>query len=202
MGTLRRSASNKRVAQLQAQNTKPIMGYTLIELLVVMAIIASLSTMLIGFSKQSSKQLELATKESQILSLISHAKFLTIELSLRERNPTPGFHICGYGVLVPPSRDRVLIFQHRVQSPGQCSDLPNEYSSNDAKLTGDLNLVKIDKTEFSISGTLDNVLFIPPDPDVYINGGADSSAYVDIGLVDTTSSFRVVVTDAGQVRAE
>ena len=65
-------------------NLKPTKGFTLIELMVVMSIVAFLTTILVGYSKQSGRQLLLVTTEAKILSLISRTKCLSIETFLKD----------------------------------------------------------------------------------------------------------------------
>ena len=198
MGILQRSASI-RTEQTETQDS----GYTLIELLVVVGIIAVLSTMLVGFSRKNNQQLILVSTEAKVLSLISRAKFLAIETFFEDLGGSPAVKICGYGVHVDRAAGEIFIFQDIQTGMASCP-ANNIYGGRDNKLSGGLDVVKLDSSVVSIKNNtnLKNINFIPPDPDIKINGGADTSAFIDIGLVDGDGSFKIVVTDAGQVRAE
>jgi len=178
-------------------------GFTLIELMVVLSIITILTGILVGYSKQNSKYLLLSTTEARILSLVSRAKFLSIETFFQDLGgPGTPRKTCAYGVHVDTSANEIFIFQDRVPSVSGCP-ATNKYEPgpNDARLTGELDVVKINPELMVLGGNLSDVVFIPPDPDVVINNSGAGEASIDITLVDGTGSFSVIVTNAGQVKA-
>ena len=191
-----------------------ISGFTLIEVLVVMGIIGVLSAILIGYSRQSSKNLLLTSTEAKLLSLISRAKFLSIETYFEELdNPATERKICAYGVHVDygesdGAEPKVFIFQDRVIND-DCSLADNVYDGDayDLALSTELDLVKINTTilalDSSSSGRLDNVVFIPPDPDVVINDDESTlKATIGVELRDGSNSFTVTINNVGQVRTD
>jgi len=185
-------------------------GFTLIEILVVMGIIGVLSAILIGYSKQSSKNLLLTSTEAKSLSLISRAKFLSIETFFEQLgNPPGGRKICAYGVHVDYDENEIFIFQDRAGAgDSNCNGATNKYeSANDGRLTGELDSVKINTSILTLSATstdrLNDIVFIPPDPDVVINNDAAiRNATIEVGLTDESNSFIITVNDAGQVKRE
>jgi len=186
-------------------NLKPRFGFTLIELIVVMGIVAILSSILVGYSRQSSRNLLLTSTEAKTLSLISRAKFLSIETFFEQLGqPLGAGRICAYGVHVDYDEGEIFIFQER-STTDDCTVTDKIYnpSGEDAKLTGELDVVKVDTNILTLAGSLDNVVFVPPDPDVFINGNDTTrEAEIELGLVNDKTKFIVIVNDAGQVRAE
>jgi len=73
MATLRPFQSTNK------KSTGKSTGFTLIETLVVITIVGVLSSILVGYSRQSGKIIALTSTEAKFLSLFSRAKFLSIE---------------------------------------------------------------------------------------------------------------------------
>jgi len=178
-------------------------GFTIIELVVVFGIIITMSTILISYSRRSGRQLLLSSTESKVVGLISRAKFLSIQTFFEDTSLGAGLtKICAYGVHVDSTANEIFIFQDRVNSSVDCPG-DNKYSPSgliDARLTGELNEVKLDSQIMYMSGTtnLDDVVFIPPDPTIKINNGTIASAELGVGLYNEPRGFKIVVDTAGQ----
>ena len=168
-----------------------------------MSIVAFLTTILVGYSKQSGRQLLLVTTEAKILSLVSRTKFLSIETFLKDLGGAgPTKKICAYGIHVDTSKNEIFIFQDRVLAGIGCPASDKyEPGANDARLFGELDSVKINPDLMTLSGTLDDIVYIPPDPDVVINHSSAGDATIEVNLNDGSGGFVITVTDAGQVRA-
>jgi competence protein ComGC len=182
-------------------------AFTLIEIVIVMSIIIVLSTILVGYTRESGKRLMLTTTEAKMLSLISRAKFLSVETFFKEEETASGEKICGYGVRV--EGNELFIFQDKVGSSDPCSLSDHEYNVDntlDFKMTGELDKMTIDTQVFEMTPTLQNIVFIPPDPDVIINGNEDeenAKITVDlIGVTNGTEGFTITVNNAGQVKTD
>lgn len=187
------------------KNSQKTGGFTLIEIIVVMGIIAVFSAILIGYSRQSSKNLLLTSTEAKLLSLVSRAKFLSIETFFEQLgNPPSERKICAYGVHVDYSTNEIFIFQDRVPTDN-CGNATNKYEpgGNDARLESELDFVRVDTNILKLEGSLDDIVFIPPDPDVIINNNPSiRDATIEIGLIDDPNAFTITVNDAGQVRRQ
>lgn len=184
-------------------------AFTLVEVIVVMSIIVVLSTILVGYTRESGKRLILTTTEAKMLSLISRAKFLSIETFFKEQEgPGNGEKICGYGVHV--EGNELFIFQDKVASQDPCSSSNyswNTNNSNDFKMGGELDRMIIDTQIFKMTSTLQNIVFIPPDPDIVINGDKDSEDYTSEGITinlvdDNDEGFTIKVDNVGQVKTD
>ncbi|KKU11783.1 MAG: hypothetical protein UX16_C0004G0015 [Parcubacteria group bacterium GW2011_GWB1_45_7] len=208
----RRSGSSLHGGYLSIKDSA---GFTLIEVLVVMGIIGILSTILVGYTRQSSRNLLLSSTEAKLISLFSRAKFLSIETFFDQLdNPPVTKKTCAYGVYVDYEKGEIFIFQDRVTinvggTTNECDGTNNQFieNSDDAKLQGELDFVKINSTALVINDSLDNklvnVVFIPPDPDVIINSDeGENSADLEISLLDGSNSFTLSVNNAGQIKAE
>lgn len=178
-------------------------GFTLFEVLIVISIIAILSGILVGYSRQNSRQLALATSQAKLVSLVSRAKFLSIQTYFQpaEGSLPLGKVICAYGVRVEDSR--VFIFQ---DVDTTCSRNPSTYTygGDDVDLSGDLN--ELDLTDSLVNIVEDDVLpeiryiiFVPPEPLVKINEASITEG--SIMLSDGDTVVGVSVTEDGQVSA-
>lgn len=121
-----------------------ITGFTLIEMLVIISIILIFSTILIGYSREAGKQLLLVNNQANLVSLISRAKSLSIAtfientaLPLSPSDPK----VCGYGVHIEKGAGEAFIFRDLAQD---CSSGDNRFGSGDVKLTGQLDIFKLD----------------------------------------------------------
>lgn len=184
-------------------------GFTLIEMLVVLGVVGVLSSILIGYSRESSRNLVLSTAEAKALSLLSRAKFLTVETFFEQvDNPPVELRICGYGVHLNRENGELFIFQDRV-SGTDCTTSDYLYfeNSEDTRLTSELDSLTINSTVLKIgeySGDeLNDVVFIPPDPDVAINGETTTpEGGFKVELLDGSNSFSISVNRAGQVKTD
>ncbi|MBI3088831.1 MAG: type II secretion system protein [Candidatus Colwellbacteria bacterium] len=180
-------------------------GFTLLELLVVMGITVVLTTIVLGYSRQSSSQLALASTESKMLSLINRAKFLSIETYFGGgESGDPNKRICAYGVKVDPSAKKLFIFRD-LSNTGKCgpNDSNNAYDTGEELSSGELNEVKLDDNLLLFGARdLDEVIFIPPRPDTKINKSDTPSASIMVKPKNGTGGFKITVTNAGQVKAE
>ena len=183
-------------------------GFTLLELLVVMSITVALAAMVLGYSRESSNQLALASTESKILSLINRAKFLSIETYFGGGR-SGDQRICAYGVKVDTFKREMFIFQD-LSSTGNCpgdsdGSYTESYSKNqDERLYGELNEVKLENTALTFGETdLEEVIFIPPDPQTKINNSdATKEAKVSVKLKEGNGQFVITVNKYGQIKAQ
>lgn len=178
-------------------NLKSNLGFTLIEILVVMAIMVVMASILVGYTRQSGRQLILTSTEAKMLSLISRAKFLSIETFFQEESQ----NICGYGVHVDTNADEIFIFQDL--TGGSCPG-SNVYE-NGERLSGELSEVELNTNLFDMSGFSGDIMFVPPDPDVFVNGseiGPGTEESLTVEAIDGSGDFTIAVNGFGQVRAE
>ena len=175
-------------------------GFTLFEILIVMSIIAILSMVLVGYSRQSSRQLALATSQAKLTSLVSRAKFLALQTYFRPPNDIPfGKVICGYGVKVEARK--IFIFQD-IDTTCSANIDSYIYSGDDVELTGELNELNLENSVISIVPDdsfpeLDFAIFVPPEPLVKIN--EDSLSRASVVLTDGGTEVRLVITEDGQI---
>jgi prepilin-type N-terminal cleavage/methylation domain-containing protein len=185
----------------QVRQRRMVSGFTIIEMIVVLGIVSALTTILVGYTRQSTKQLLLSSKEAEILSLVSRAKFLSIETFFEDLggSGTPR-KTCAYGINVDKTRNEIFIFQDRAPAVPGCSIATNKYELGQ---DGKLDVVTIDTDTMSLGGDLQDIVYIPPDPTVIINAApSKTSATIEINLTDGSGGFTVILDNAGQVRAQ
>jgi prepilin-type N-terminal cleavage/methylation domain-containing protein len=177
-------------------------GFTLIEILIVISIISVLSTIMLGYSRSSSQQILLTKLVTQTEALISNARFNSIQTFFND----PDSVICAHGVVFNKEEKEARVFQ-LIKSGGPCSENPDDYyySSNSFEqppwlLDGTLNQLDFnsDQIATTLGGDLSEIVFIPPDPIIIINGSAQGpSKALEINVGEM--SGKVTVTNYGQV---
>lgn len=177
-------------------------GFTLIELLVVLGITAILSAMIAGYSRESSHGLALASTQAKMTSLISRAKFLSIETYFGGGR-SGDQRICAYGVRVDRSGGGVFIFQD-LSTEAKCPGNSNAAYDKGERLSGEINEVVLKGTLVSLGdGTnLEELVFIPPDPQTKINKGSVSEGKIEVKAKNDKGKFIITVNNAGQIKAE
>ncbi|MDP2695674.1 MAG: type II secretion system protein [bacterium] len=172
-------------------------GFSLIELLVVVSILGVLTSLLILYSRDSERQLTLIREQSKLVSTILRAKSLAVQTFIGE-GPT-----CGYGVHFSENDASYTLFKD--------AKINNECSANDKVLT-DANEWEetVDLSSLGVqisSGQTSDIFFIPPDPQVAINGAVSSvpvDVIVDLSIIinGQLSTRSIKINNAGQVSTQ
>lgn len=149
------SFRSKRKAHLKG-------GFTLIEVLVVISIMAILSAILVSYSRQNGQQLLLISAIAKVETLISRAKFISVQTFFEDQSGI----ICAHGVKVEKDEDSISIF--KVEKDGNCPDPEGGYENlhinDDWKLSGELNNLELGESGIDIIDSFDYVVFVPPTP--------------------------------------
>ncbi len=187
-------------------------GFMLLELLVVIGITVVLLTIVIGYSRESSRQLALANTQAKMINLVNRAKFLSIETYLRE-GKSGDKQICAYGVAVDLAAQEMFIFQDLSSEPAsnpRCRTDSSLFGNNNdgydegERLGGELNEFNLRDAPvaFAEDTTLREVVFIPPDPQTKINKSDSVEANVGVKAREGNGRFTITVNNAGQIKAK
>jgi prepilin-type N-terminal cleavage/methylation domain-containing protein len=173
-------------------------GFSLIELLVVVSILGVLTSLLILYSRDSEKQLTLIREQSKLVSTILRAKSLAVQTFTGE-----GL-ICGYGVHFFENAGYTLFKDAKVGNECLTNDkvltLPD---TNEWEETVDLSSLGVQIS----SGQTSDIFFIPPDPQVALNGVVPPGpvdVVIDLSIVidGQLSTRSIKVNNAGQVSTQ
>lgn len=166
-------------------------GFTLIEILVTVTITTLLSAILIGYSRVGNTQIILFKEQARIVNALLRAKSLSLQIFTKQ------IPACGYGIHFDSAGRSFILFR---DAADLCSDSDNRYSGS----AEDLGVQILDpQLKFSNLQLID-LLFIPPEPTVIIDG--DSSKTGDFIIeIDTAAGGnpkKIKVNNFGQVSAE
>jgi len=196
---------NKSMSKKEGLVLSAVEGFTLIEMLVVLSITLILSGILIGYSRENSRQLILINTQTKFISLISRAKTLSTTTYLESLNipiaPSDP-KLCAYGVHIDRGTNEAFIFRDKAVD---CVNSDYGYDSGDDKLDGEINsfMIEIDAVQFTSQGTLTDITFIPPDPVVKINGTSGiKEDFVEIETKGSTSKAIIKVNSAGRISTQ
>lgn len=166
-------------------------GYTLIELLIVVGIAGLLSGMVLLYGGAGREQIALSVESIKIVQAISRAKTLAIATYTDPSSP------CGFGVQFDYPAKKYSIRSYRT-SPS-CESVSGITSS---AVLEEFNL-GAGLTWQEGAEHIDDVIFIPPDPKVYmfsggvlLPAGASGKVYL---LTSGGAARTVTVSPAGQI---
>ena len=174
-------------------------GFTLIETLVIISILTLLTSFLILYSRGGERQIILLREKAELISAILRAKSLAIN-TLVEDEPA-----CGYGVAFDGSN--YFIYK----------DLAGDCGLSDRVYSGPASGEKLENETCAESGgvcTLDpslkffqrdvnDVLFVPPDPRVFLDGGQSlAEAIIALSTLDESSQTNITINNAGQISSQ
>ncbi|MDD5711044.1 MAG: type II secretion system protein [Candidatus Colwellbacteria bacterium] len=183
-------------------------GFSLIEILVVIAIISILATILLGYSRNSSRQILLTSLITKTEAIIANARANSIQTFFND----PGSLICAHGVEFNLTDKRAHIFQ--IQSEGApCLERDQSDQYHPENLGP--NLVKFDdlsgasyqlnfaSEQFNVELGENNfyVVFIPPDPVILISDGDSEQDSAKLTIQVDNLKGSVEVTKYGQVNS-
>ncbi len=168
-------------------------GFTLIEILVVLGVMAIVSSSIISYSSSSRQQIALATETSKLTQLILRAK----SLSISTYDAPAG--VCGYGIEFDYVNNLYRLSSYKLNN----CDNPNAITSSDERevfrVANGVSLSAV------VAGNqVGNIIYLPPDPVVYISAPGDNSVVNQGGSVKliTTNGLAskvISITSLGQV---
>ena len=200
------------------EGRRKIGGFTLIEIYTVMAIIAVLISISGLTTRTRNENLALSVQHEKLRSILIRAKSLAVNSAA-----ISGTQICGYGVHIEPNEPsgrKIFVFADKgpCEGPGAAE---KKFGPGDVQLSSSLDIFKEDSgIGFScfydyVSGfkTKDDgfinvacgkdIVFVPPDPKVYVNGSVPSVP-VAVGVYSKRSpekTKKIIINQAGLIDA-
>ncbi|OGY58740.1 MAG: hypothetical protein A3F24_02995 [Candidatus Colwellbacteria bacterium RIFCSPHIGHO2_12_FULL_44_17] len=226
--------SRRSKKELVLKKRKRVEGFSLIEMLVILAVVAALSAFLVLYNRTAARQLILNKEQIALIDLTSRARFLSLQTYIQNLGTTPvgKVQICGVGMKIDKTdvdgngvKNEAFIYRDLVAENETCEIADNYTDFNYGTALIDENGSPIEERlpeeQFSIKlnpltrfGTtttetnLDFILFIPPDPQIFINdkNNPASKAEVIIEAADQTGALsnfvKIIINDAGYVSTE
>lgn len=159
-------------------------AFTLIEVLVVVSILTLFSTFLILYTRTGEAQIKILKDKASFIGAMSRARAFALSTFESES------HECGYGVHILD--DKRYVVWHDLASASDCKDANGIYDGSSENVGEPMSLeVGLRFLNSGDSDFLEDILFVPPDPQIITVPGASP-----------TGAFRVVIgTDNGQSSA-
>ncbi|MBI4119685.1 MAG: type II secretion system protein [Parcubacteria group bacterium] len=174
--------------------TKMARGFTLVELLVTISIIIVLTTVLLGYSRSNEPQLILLREQAQLVNTIFRAKAFSVQALNEPDIP------CGIGVHFEWG-GRYFIFRDRSVS---CADSDHVWQANgDDQIIANEDRQLDSKISFWVL-QISDVVFVPPDPQTYLNGSLSfGDAQIKIRVTAAPNpSQTIIINNAGQITVQ
>jgi len=173
-------------------------GFTLLELLIVMGITMLLGASAIGYSRSGEETLNLQISVQKVLSDVNQVA--SYALSSPGRKSNPGERYCGFGIHFALGSETYIVFGD-VKPSGvdkKCADSDRKYTdgTDDKLFVSSLKHSVIDNT-----GGVNDILFIPPDPILYVTSGtgmATTTASVKIDIKGRNGQSSICINPIGQ----
>lgn len=162
-------------------------GFTFIETIVIIGILTMLTAILLLYSRGGQKQIVLLKEKAKLISSILKVKSMSINTLVGDQ-PT-----CGYGVFL--ETDSYSLFRDLAVN---CVASDHVHTASDPQeLIEKINL----PIGYHLSSlNIRNILFLPPDPIVFLDGSILSNqALIIIATLDNQSSVSFKVSHAGQI---
>lgn len=151
-------------------------GFTLIESIVTIAVIVIMAVIVLANYDTLRTQSALNRAVQKIVVDIRKAQ----NFSAQTRRLSDGSIPCGYGIHYEAD-DTYILFADIDNSGSLCGNADQMYDTNDDV---DVEIIRIRQQSMEFSGSFQDILFFPPDPLTFINGGNPPGVH-DSGLSTT-----------------
>ncbi len=140
-------------------------GFTMIELLVTISVIGLLSGAVLLYSRKSEKIIDLNREIYDMVDNFSKVRSRSLGAKFFSKDKK----VCGWGIYIPDiPANNYIIYVDLVDKEKSCRDSDLVYSGDSSGEKVERKLLENDV--FITSKSFSNVLFIPPNPDVAIDG--------------------------------
>jgi len=167
-------------------------GFTLIETLVIISILTLLTSFLILYSHGGERQIILLREKAKLISTILRAKSLSLNTLIEDE---PG---CGYGVGFEGTN--YFIYKDLA---GDCLNSDRLYSGPASGERLENDVFNLDPALKFLQRDISDVLFVPPDPQVFLDGGQSIlEAVIALSTLDESSQTSIIINNAGQISSQ
>jgi len=166
-------------------------AFTVLEMLVVVAIIGLLTGITLLYSRKTNKVSVLNRNVIKLISDISNAR----EMSLGFFSPSLGKKACGVGIhfLSVPS-DKYYLFVDLVESNKSCKESDHKWTD----ASENLKVLSLEEGSFISAKSFDDLLFLPPNPDVIFDGATSTKTGSLVVQVDSFQK-KITISQTGQI---
>ncbi len=173
---------------------KSSLGFSIIEMLVVMGILVLLTSTLILYNRTGERHIIVLREQARLIGTILRAKSLAINTFV-ENEPA-----CGYGVHLTLSagsgKAGYFIYRDRAT---ECRVSDHVYGDSSDEIVPGTEVV-LDKAVMFGDVDVTDIVFVPPDPQVYLNGGTGlDQGEISIQTLDGSSRATIIISNAGQI---
>ncbi len=175
-------------------------GFTIVELLIIIGI--SVVLLSFGFSfynRAAERQLILFREQNKLVSALDKAKYLALSTFGQEQAP------CGFGINLNASNNTIIIFKELPVSGNDCANIDYVYTPAGSSAGGDeiVETIQLDQAVRFNNLMLNNVVFIPPAPQITVNGDPSvQSASAEIVDFGGTTASSVTIAKTGQMTVQ
>ena len=184
------------------------------ELLIVIGItVILLSFGFSSYNRAAERQLILFREQNKIISALDKAKYLAFSTFGQEQAP------CDYGVHLEASNNTIIIFKELPILGNDCASINNVYTPPGGPIGppggpigppggpigGDeiVETIKLDQAVRFNNLILNDIVFIPPAPQIIINGDLSiQSASAEITDSGGATVSSITITKNGQITAQ
>lgn len=185
-------------ARIRATAADLVMGFTLIELLVTISLIVIFTATAATYNRSTQQQIALFREQGRIINQVYQARSLAITTYNR---PSDNTEVpCGYGIHIDRENPtEVILFRDNPSLDGSCRDYDlyaggiyegEEEVFERATLNG-----------VTVSANFSDLLFVPPDPKVYLDSVSDFPATMTLET-SRGLSVRMTINRFGQIVTE
>lgn len=179
-------------------------GFTLVEMLVVVGVTSVLASMFVSQSTILRDQVVLFKEEAQLVQSFFRAKTYSIQVLEEEEGGNKSG--CGYGVYFENLGEELdgsyKIYFRKRNLDGTCPG-GNEIKYNETTNTVLKGSFSLDKKVFLRADSARNFVFIPPYPEVFVDGNDNKNGMVYLCLKSQTDFCRgIEINKVGQITSK
>jgi hypothetical protein len=165
------------------------LAFTIAEMLVTISVITILTIIIMTYSRGGESLTNLVRESERLVYYLKLAQSSAM-LILQEKGDTK---ICGWGIHFDNYNDQYILFKDIC--PGNKS-----YDDNMGEMA---EIIKPLNGIILSSSSVSNIVFVPPNPDVYFDGNSGATdKIITLCLIDKSKCINVTITNTGLIYKE
>jgi prepilin-type N-terminal cleavage/methylation domain-containing protein len=171
-------------------------GFTLVEVLVTIGILVILLSATVGITRTGDQQVLLSKEQSLLLVALNRAKASALQTFFQPNHP------CGYGIFIDIVSNSYTLFQDQPTNPSDCTTANHLFDAPGEVLTIGVTpqiYTLPPGVQFGSATNVSTVVYLPPNPDVFINNGALQIGIITLQSNNAAAVRSIQINNAGQI---